>query len=211
MPRQRATLLEIHPAHPEPRKIRQAVDVIQSGGVVVYPTDTIYGLGADIESKSAIGKLYELRGLDPKKPLSLVCSSLSQASRYAVFDDDCYRFMREVLPGPYTFVLRALREAPRMGEPRRRHVGIRVPAHPVALALTEALGRPLLSTSAIISEEEGPSDPFVLADHYGPDVGLVLEAGLLDGTPSSVVDWTEESPRVVRAGAGDVSNLTDNL
>lgn len=177
---------------------------------MVYPTDTIYGLAVDLESRGGVDRLYSLRRLDPRKPLSVVCGSLSEASRYAVLDNDCYRFMRRVLPGPYTFVLRATREVPRTGDQRRRAVGIRIPAHPVALALVAELGRPLLSTSAILDTEDGEgqvSDPVALAERYGDGVALVLDAGILEGTPSSVVDWTEDAPRVLRVGAGDVSEL----
>ncbi len=211
MARARAPLLEIHPDHPEPRKIQQAKQKLEEGRVIVYPTDSIYGLGADIENRSAIDRLYALRKLDKKKPLSIVCASLSDASRYAVIDNEVFRVMKRLLPGPYTFVLKATREAPRMGDTKRRTVGIRLPSHPVALALIEALGRPLLSTSAIIDEEDrepGPSAPSTLADHYGAEgVALVLDAGHLDGAPSSVIDWTEETPKVLRAGAGDISSF----
>lgn len=210
--RQRTTLLQINPDHPEPHRIQQAVSRLSDGKVIVYPTDTIYGLGADIAQRSAIDRIYALRKLDAKKPLSLVVGSLSEASRYAVIDNDCYRVMKRALPGPFTFILRATREAPRMGESKRRTVGIRMPSHPVALALVRALGRPLLSASAIIDERsEDISDPLALADHYGTggDVSVVIDAGTLLGTPSSVIDWTEDSPQIVRRGAGDLSIFED--
>ncbi|MCC7385442.1 MAG: threonylcarbamoyl-AMP synthase [Deltaproteobacteria bacterium] len=210
MARARAPLLAISAEHPEPHRIRQAVARLKDEEAVVYPTDTIYGLAVDLESRGGVDRLYSLRRLDPRKPLSVVCGSLSEASRYAVLDNDCYRFMRRVLPGPYTFVLRATREVPRTGDQRRRAVGIRIPAHPVALALVAELGRPLLSTSAILDTEDGEgrvSDPVALAERYGDGVALVLDAGILEGTPSSVVDWTEDGPRVLRVGAGDVSEL----
>lgn len=206
LPRQRASLLEINVEHPEPHRIGRAVSLIQDGKVIVYPTDTIYGLGADIENRGAIDRIYGLRKLDPKKPLSLVCGSLSEASRYAVIDNDCYRVMKRLLPGPYTFILKATREAPKMGDTKRRTVGIRLPSHPVALALVRALGRPLLSTSAIVDEtSEEVSDPHFLADHYSNDVAMVIDAGTLLGTPSSVIDWTEEAPVIIRRGAGDLT------
>lgn len=182
---------------------------LRAGEVVVCPTDTIYGLAVDMEARGGIDKLYALRKLDRKKPLSLVCCDLSQASRYAIIDNDCYRFMRRVLPGPYTVILRATREVARTGDQRRRAVGIRIPAHPAALALIAQLGRPVWSTSAITEEgdEIALSDPVALAEHYGSGVAMVLDAGILEGTPSSVVDWTEDQPVVLRAGAGDVTEL----
>jgi tRNA threonylcarbamoyl adenosine modification protein (Sua5/YciO/YrdC/YwlC family) len=221
--KQRAMLLEIRPDHPEPYRIQQAVAKLLEQRVILYPTDTIYGLGADIASKTAIDRIYALRKLDDKKPLSLVVGSLSEASRYAVIDNDCFRAMKRMLPGPYTFILRATREAPRMGDAKRRTVGIRMPAHPVALALVRALGRPLLSASAIIEDEDrdlrdddddeprGPetSDPIALAEHYGPDVAMVIDAGPLSGVPSTIIDWSDDTPVIVRRGAGDVSGFED--
>lgn len=204
----RVTLLEINPEHPEPHRVRQAVARLEAGKVIIYPTDTLYGLGADINQHAAVDRLYALRRLDPKKPLSLVCSSLSQVSQYATFDNACFRFMKRVLPGPYTFILRATREAPRMGQSKRRAVGIRIPNHPVGLALVETLGRPILSTSALLEEGADVSDPVQLADQYaGTEVALVLDGGLLGGTPSTIIDWTEAEPVVVRQGAGDVTDL----
>lgn len=209
--RQRATLMEIHPEHPEPHRIQQAVAKLIDARVIVYPTDTIYGLGADISSRAAIERIYALRKLDPKKPLSLVCGSLSEASRYAVIENECYRVMRKVLPGPYTFILRATREAPKVGDLKRRAVGVRIPEHPVALALTQALGRPLVSASAIRDDAEVTvSDPVHLADHYGSEgVALVLDAGQLAGTPSTIIDWTEDRPVILRRGAGDASLIEE--
>lgn len=211
MPRARAPLLEINAEHPEPRKIQQAKQKLEEGRVIVYPTDTIYGLAADIENRAAVERLYGLRKLDKKKPLSIVCASLSEVSRYAVVENEIFRVMKRVLPGPYTFILPATREAPKMGDTKRRAVGIRFPAHPVSLALVAALGRPLLSTSAIIDDEELEtvvSSPQTLADHYGTEgVALVLDAGPLEGTPSSVIDWTDEHPVILRRGAGDVSSF----
>jgi tRNA threonylcarbamoyl adenosine modification protein (Sua5/YciO/YrdC/YwlC family) len=211
--RVRAPLLEINAEHPEPRKIQAAKQKLEEGRVIVYPTDTIYGLAAAIDNRAAIERLYALRKLDKKKPLSIVCASLSEVSRYAVVENEIFRVMKRVLPGPYTFVLTATREAPKMGDTKRRTVGIRFPAHPVSLALIAALGRPLLSTSAIIDEEEEKEDPptsspTTLADHYGAEgVALVLDAGPLEGTPSSVIDWTGDNPVILRRGAGDVSFL----
>ncbi len=199
--------LDVNPVHPEPHKIRQAAALLEAGRVVVYPTDTIYALGADMHSRTAIDRLYQLRRLDPHKPLSLICGGIAEVGRYAVISNDCFRFMKRRLPGPYTLVLRATPEAPRMGKSKRRAIGLRVPDSPVATALVQALGRPLVSTSAIF-DGDAPSDPIVLAETLDPQiVGLVLDAGLLFGVPSTVIDWTEEEPEIVREGAGDVSDL----
>lgn len=207
----RLVRLEVNPERPEPNRLKRAIALLSSGQVVIYPTDTIYGLGADVEERAAVDRLYGLRGLDRKKPLSLICGSLSQVSRYAVVDDECYRFMRRVLPGPYTFILRATREAPRLGQSKRRTVGVRVPNHPVALAMIEMLGRPMLSTSAVPPRGEAPeiSDPVELAQQFAPaGVSMVIDAGLIPATPSSVIDWSGDEPEVLREGAGDVSDLS---
>lgn len=209
--KQRTSLLPINPVHPEPHRIRQVISHLEAGKVVVYPTDTLYGVGADMAQRAAVDRLYSLRKLSSKKPLSLVCASLSQVSRYAVMNDDCYRFMKRYLPGPYTFILSATRAAPRMGQrqDRRRAVGIRIPDSPVALALVENLERPLLSTSALPIDHDAVSDPVALAEQYGGqrDVAVILDAGLLYGTPSTVIDWTDEAPVLLRQGRGDIHEL----
>ncbi len=211
MAARRTTLLEINPEYPEPRRIDQAVAHLEAGRVIIYPTDTLYGLAADIENRSAINRLYAMRKLDPKKPLSLVCSDIAQVAKYAIMDDECYRFMKRVLPGPYTFILKATRAAPRTGQNRRRTVGIRIPSNSVAQALVQALGRPMLTTSAAPPADEMVSDPVELAQLYGGrDVALVLDSGLAFGTPSSVVDWSDDAPQIIRHGAGELSDLIDD-
>lgn len=209
MSRAKSNRLEVHPEHPEAHRIGRAVAELEKGLAIVYPTDSLYGLAVDLRNLTAIDRLYRLRRLDPKKPLSLICSSLSQIGQYAVVSNECFRFMRRVLPGPFTFVLNATREVPKTGQSKRKTVGIRFPDHPVAQALVEQLGRPLLSTSAVMEEDpEGLSDPLILAGAYpAREVPLVLDAGLLEGTPSTVVDWTGEAPDVLRIGAGDITDL----
>lgn len=205
----RVPLLSVNPEHPEPHRIGQAVSRLVQGQVIGYPTDTVYGFAADIEHRQAIDRLYGLRKLDPKKPLSLVCADQSEVSRYAVVSDECFRFMKRVLPGPYTFVLRATRQAPRLGQSKRRAVGIRIPASPVARALVERLGRPIVSTG-IPLDGAAYSDPMELAERYaGGDVTLFLDGGLAPGALSTVIDWSEDEPEILRLGAGDVSDLQD--
>ena len=205
-PKVRSNLIEVSVEHPEPRKIRQAVDHIAAGRVVGYPTDTLYALAADPSNHAGTERLYGLRGLPVKKPLSLICGSLSQVSEYTLLSDDCFRFMKRVLPGPYTFILRASKAAPRLGDSKRKTVGVRIPQAPVALALVDELGRPLLSTSATDPGEV--SDPRHVVDMFGGrEVPVVLDAGLLPGTPSTVIDWSDDEPEVIRAGAGPLLEL----
>lgn len=192
--------------HPEPRRIAQAVDHLMRGRVIGYPTDTLYALAADFAVPSAANQLYSVRSLPRTKPLALICNSLSQLSRYTSFSDSCFRFMKRVLPGPYTFILRATREVPRLGDNKRRMVGVRIPDAPVALAIVEALGRPFMSTSATDAGEI--SDPRMVVEAFGgQNVPVVLDTGLLPGTPSTVIDWSEDEPVVVRAGAGPLLEL----
>ncbi|MGF1509452.1 MAG: L-threonylcarbamoyladenylate synthase [Myxococcota bacterium] len=208
MARGRVQRLEINAEFPEPHKIRQAVARLEAGQAIIYPTDTLYGLAADMGSPTAVQRLYAMRRLDPKKPLSLVCGSLSGVSEFASFDNSCFRFMKRSLPGPYTFVLNATRNAPRMGQSKRRTVGIRIPDHPVSQALVRELGRPLLSTS-VMEETDVVQDPVDIATLYaGRDVALLLDAGLLMGRSSTVIDWTDAEPIVLRHGAGSTDDLT---
>src|SRR5262245_41001462 len=143
--------LEVHPTHPEPRKIKQAVEVLRDDGVIVYPTDTVYGLGCDVTSKRAVERVYQLKRMKEDHLVAFVCADLGDIARYAVVDDRAYRVMKRLLPGPYTFILQATRDAPRtVMQKKRKTVGIRIPNHPVALALVKELGSPIVSTSAVL-------------------------------------------------------------
>ena len=207
--RNRVTRLEINAEHPEPHRIRQAVARLEAGQPVIYPTDTLYGLGADVEQTSAVQKLYGLRRLDPKKPLSLICASLEEVGQYAVFSNDAFRFMRRHLPGPFTLILKATRKAPRMGQSKRRTVGVRIPDHPVAIELVRTLGRPILSTS-VEEETDQVQDPAEYAERFqAHEVGLILDAGILEGRSSTVIDWSDETPELIREGAGASPELFD--
>ena len=143
-----ADVLHIDPAHLKGRHVRHAVEVLEGGGVIVYPTDTIYGLGCDITRKAAIERIQRIKGRDAKKPMSFVCADLNDISRYARVSNFAYRILKRLLPGPYTFILPAAKETPRLLRSRQKTVGIRIPDHPVSAALVAALGRPILSTSA---------------------------------------------------------------
>src|SRR5687768_8768336 len=138
-------LLEINPKNPEPRKIRRAVDALEDGEVIAYPTDTVYGLGCDLFNKKAVDRLYQIKGMDRTQQLAFVCSDLAEVARYAMVRDSNYRILRRYLPGPYTFLLPATREVPKLVQSPRRTVGVKIPDHPVVLALTRELGRPIIS------------------------------------------------------------------
>lgn len=197
--------LEIHPTHPEPRKIARAVEVLRRGGVICYPTDTVYGLGCDIFQKKAIDRVYQIKRMKKDHPVAFVCPDLGDISRYAIVDDRAYRVMRRLLPGPYTFILPATREVPRILMLKRKTVGIRVPHHEVALQLVRELGNPIVSTSATY-EGEQLNDPDDLAERF-KQVDILLDAGWGGLDPSTVLDLTGAEPVVVREGAGPIDGL----
>lgn len=200
-----ATRLQIHPTHPEPRKIAQAVDVLRRGGTVVYPTDTVYALGCDIHQKKAINKVYQIKGMKKDHPVAFVCPDLGDIARYAIIDDRTYRLMRRLLPGPYTFILNSTREVPRILMMKRKTVGIRVPHDEVALALVRELGNPIVSTSAVWDGQQ-LNDPDDLVAHYKA-ADLVLDSGWGGLDPSTVLDLTASDPEVIREGAGPVDGV----
>jgi tRNA threonylcarbamoyl adenosine modification protein (Sua5/YciO/YrdC/YwlC family) len=197
--------LDIRATSPEPRKIRRAVETLQRGGVIAYPTDTVYGIGCDILQKKAVDSLYRIKGMKKDHPVAFVCPDLSDIARYAMVDNTNYRIMRHLLPGPYCFILPASREVPRVLMMKRRTVGIRVPAHDVTQALVRELGHPIVSSSATWGDTV-LTDPDEIGVRFKA-LDLVLDAGLGGMSPSTVVDLTGDSPRIVREGAGPIDDL----
>ena len=197
-------IIEVDPNHPQPRRIAQIVELLKEG-LVAYPTDTVYGVGCDLLNKRAMERLYILKGKPQKRPLSLLCADLKQASEYAVISDRAFLTLRRILPGPYTFILRANERVPRVLLTRQRTVGIRVPAHPVPQAILRELGHPLLTAS--VPEVEGAylADAREIADHFENSLLAVVDGGLVPNEPSSMVDLSEDEPVVLREGRGDVS------
>lgn len=201
-------LLPINPKHPEPRKIKIAVDVMRKGGVIAYPTGTVIGFGCDLLNKKAVEKVYQIKGARRDKPFSFLCADLSEISRFAVVPDSAYRLMRRLVPGPYTFVLKATKETPKLSMDRRKTVGIRVPEHPVARAILVELGGPIISTSARRSDDEEMSnDPEEIKQQF-KQLDLVIDAGMGGISPSTVLAIDEEGTiDVLREGAGPVDEL----
>jgi tRNA threonylcarbamoyl adenosine modification protein (Sua5/YciO/YrdC/YwlC family) len=197
--------IHLNAQHPEPRKIAQAVAALERGDVIAYPTDSVYGLGCDLLSKRGVEALYRMKGMRHDQLLSFVCPDLSDIARYAIVGDAAYRVMRRLLPGPYTFILAATKEVPRVLRMKRKTVGVRVPSHPVTLALTSALGRPLVSTSASL-DGEFLIDPKEIEERF-PELALVLDADGVGLTPSTVIDLSGEEPVLVREGKGPVNFL----
>jgi len=201
-------LLEIDPLQPEPWLLVRAIHALRRGGVVVVPTDTVYGLTCSIGHASAIERIYALKSMDPKKPLAILVSDLRMAGRYAKgISTPVYRMMKRVLPGPYTFIFEATSEVPKIMLRRRRTVGIRIPDNPIALALLEELGEPLLTTSIRTPEDEIVNDPEEIERTYDRRIDLVIDGGPLLPVPSTVVDFSNGEPVLVRQGRGDVAAL----
>ena len=199
-------LISIMAEHPEPRKIARAIDALQSGEVIAYPTDTVYGLGCDLMNKKAIDRLYAIKGMDREHNLAFVCSDLSDIARYAIVENHQYRVLKHLLPGPYCFILEATREVPKLVQMKKKTVGIRVPNNAIIQAIAKELGRPVISTTA----QRAGEDPFVDAneiDDAFKGLGLVVDGGAGGLVPTSVVDLTTNPPTVVRAGAGDVAQF----
>lgn len=197
---------EINPHHPEPRKIKKIVDVLESGGIIAYPTDTYYGVGCDLLNKAAIEKIYLLKRRSKQQPFSFICSDLKNISEYAQITNYAYKNMKRHLPGPYTFVLEGSRMVPRIMVAKRQTVGIRVPDHPICLAIVQALGHPIISTSATDPEtREVLSTPREIQDKIGYAIDLIVDGGGVPGVPSSVISLVDDTPEILREGAGDVS------
>lgn len=196
--------LSVNPEWPEPRKIARAVQVLERGGVMAYPTDTTYGIGCSIFEKKAVDRISRLKGLRKDHLFSFVCPDLSDIARYAIVENDTYRLMKRLLPGAYTFVLRATPEVPRMLQSKRRTVGIRVPDHPVTLALARAFKKPILSTSTTV-EDKTLCNADEINLHMGHGLDLILDADHIDEPPSSVVDLSGPYPVVIREGKGDLA------
>ena len=201
-----ALLLSLNIDHPEPRKIRRAVEALEAGGVIAYPTDTVYGLGCDLTNKNAIERLYAITGMDRSHPLAFVCPDLSDIARYAIVENQVYRVLRRFLPGPYTFILGATREVPKLVQMKRKNVGIRVPACEATRALARELGRPIISSTAARPGGEPLVDPKEI-DAAFKGLALVLDGGAGGLVPTSVIDLTTSPPEVVREGAGDVDEF----
>ncbi len=198
-------ITEINPENPPVRLIRQIADILKEGGVIAYPTDTYYGIGCDIMNKKAIQRIYQIKQRDQKNPFSFICSDLKHISDYAKVSNYAYKTMKRLLPGPYTFILEGSKLVPKIMLTKRRTAGIRVPAHPICLALVEHLGHPILSTSATKPDGEIFYNPSLIHDYFGSRLDAVIDGGPVSGNPSSVVSLLDDVPEVIRKGAGDVS------
>lgn len=198
---------QVHPDNPQARLVRQAVDIIRSGGVIVYPTDSAYALGCQIGDKAALDRIRRIRRLEADHNFTLVCRDLSELATYARVDNTQYRLLRNNTPGPYTFILKATSEVPRrLMHAKRKTVGLRVPENNIAQALLADLGEPLMSVTLILPGDELPLiDPYEIRDTLEHDVDLVIDGGYCGMEPTSVIDLADDLPLVLRVGKGDVA------
>ncbi|MBW4650738.1 MAG: threonylcarbamoyl-AMP synthase [Kastovskya adunca ATA6-11-RM4] len=204
-----ATIYTVHPDNPQPRLIKQIVDALKDGAVMLYPTDTVYAIGCDLNAKSAVERVRRLKQLANDKPLTFLCPSLSNIAQYAVVSDKAYRIMKHLIPGSYTFVLPATKLVPRIVmNPKRKTSGIRVPDHSVCQALLQELGNPIISTSAYLIDEEGEMptmglERVKLFDHLDNMVDIIVDEESESGFQvSTIIDMTTEEPVIVRKGQG---------
>jgi tRNA threonylcarbamoyl adenosine modification protein (Sua5/YciO/YrdC/YwlC family) len=197
---------QIHPDNPQPRLIKQAAQIVNSGGIIALPTDSCYALACRLDDKSNAERLRRIRGIDDKHHLTLLCRDLSEISLYARVDNRQYRMLKMATPGPYTFILEATKEVPRrLSHPSRKTIGLRVPENQIALALLEELGQPLLSTTLILSDDEEPlNDSEEIRNRIERQVELIIDGGACGLEPTSVVDLTDADPVLIRQGRGDV-------
>ncbi|MFZ4440461.1 MAG: L-threonylcarbamoyladenylate synthase [Syntrophales bacterium] len=198
-------LIAINNQNPQMRLIRRAVEVLRGGGIVIYPTDTVYGMGCDLFNKKGIERIYEIQRRDRKQPLSFLCADLKDISRYAKVSDDAYKIMKRLLPGPYTFILEASRLVPKIILPKRQTTGIRIPDNRICQSLVAEMGSPVISTSVKDGGGELLSDPRIIEELFGKQVDMIIDGGIIAAAPSSVVSLLDEGVEIIRAGKGDVS------
>lgn len=196
---------ELHPVTPQLRYINKAIDVLRSGGIIIYPTDTVYGFGCDIFDNEALERIYSIKNEAGTKLFSFICSDLKDISKYAKVSDYAYKMMKKLLPGPYTFVLPAAKDVPKKLRTKRKTVGIRIPDHQIALTLVKELGHPIISTSVTTRLGEILYEPMEIQAIFNPHIELMLSTGALNGKPSSIIDLSGDTPEIIREGAGDIS------
>lgn len=207
-----AQFLQIHPENPQSRLIAQAVEIIRQGGLVAYPTDSAYALGCHLGDKMALDRIRAMRQLDKHHNFTLMCRDLSELATYARVDNQTFRILKNLTPGPYTFILEGTAEVPRrLMHPKRKTIGLRVPNNPIALALLEELAEPLMTSSLLLPGDEFPlSDPYDIRDLLDHHVELIIDGGYCGIEPTTVVDLTGDLPVLIRQGKGDFSAFDGN-
>ena len=202
-----AQFFEIHPDTPQLRLINRAVEIIQKGGIIAYPTDSSYAIACHIGDKQALDKIRRIRQLDDKHDFTLICKDLAQVSTFTKIGNDAFRLIKALTPGPFTFILDATKEVPRrLQHPKKKTIGIRIPDHPVAQLLVQQLDEPLFSTTLVMpGDAEALSDPYEIRDRLEHELDLVIDAGACSALPTTVIDLTTDTPQLIRHGAGDLA------
>jgi tRNA threonylcarbamoyl adenosine modification protein (Sua5/YciO/YrdC/YwlC family) len=198
-------VIKINPDNPQERLLRQAVKALTDGGLIAYPTDTCYAIGCDLYNLKGISRIYHLKRRPTSQPFSFICHDLKNISQYARVGNYAYKVMKRLLPGPFTFVLEASRQVPKILQTRRRTVGIRVPDHPIALGLVRLLSHPIITTTASLPDGPVESDPYEIDLKFKPHLALVIDGGQVAPAPSSVISLIDDVPEVIREGKGDIS------
>ena len=197
-------IIKLYEDNPNPREILEIVKILKDGGVIVYPTDTLYAFGCDITNAKAVEKICAIKNIDPvKMPLSFVCSNISHVSNYSFIDNKLFKILKSCLPGPFTFLLKGNSNLPKLFK-KKNVVGIRIPDNKIALAIVEALGNPILSSSVPINEDEieYSTDPELIEEFFGSRVDCVIDAGIGETEPSTIIDCTGEDMEIKRKGKG---------
>lgn len=197
--------ISINPVNPQPRLIRQVAECLQRSGVIIYPTDTTYGIGCDIFNRKAVKKIFQIKQRDARKPFSFICSDLAEISNYAQVSNFAFKIMKRHLPGAYTFVLEATKIVPDSLSTRQKTVGVRIPDNPICQAIVHELGHPLVTTSANLSGQETPEDPRDINDQMGHLVDMVIDGGISVDEASTVISLVDDTIEVLRQGSGDTS------
>lgn len=204
-------LLEIHPTHPDERKIKMVIDCLKNGGIIVYPTDTIYGIGCDIYNQKAVERVCKLKGINPEKNnLSIICNDLSHISDYTKpINNKVFRIMKNALPGAYTFILQANNSIPKLFKNKKQTIGIRVPNNTICLAIVKELGNPIMTTSIHDNDDviEYTTDPELIYERYKDQVDMVINGGYGDNQASTVLDCSGDTITVLREGKGDLTSI----
>jgi tRNA threonylcarbamoyl adenosine modification protein (Sua5/YciO/YrdC/YwlC family) len=202
-------LLRIHPDNPDPRQIKKVVDCLKNGGVIIYPTDTVYGIGCDVYNKKAMEKLCRIKGLDIKKHnLAFICYDLSHIADFTKhLETSTYKLMKKTLPGPYTFILEANNTIPKLFKNSKKEIGIRIPDNNIPREIVQELGNPIVTTSVKDKDMviEYSTDPELIHEHFGKLVDMVIDGGYGEVIPSTIVDCTNNNPEIIREGKGDIT------
>ena len=204
-------IIKINPENPQQRLIRKVADTLKEGGVIAYPTDTIYGLGCDLYQKDAIKRIHRLKRHSKNKRLSIICADLKDISNYAYVPDYAYRIMKTLIPGPYTFILEATKLVPKIMLTNQQTVGIRVPDNNISLTLVRELEHPIITTSVTRPDESLYNDPEEIDQMFGRQIDMVIDGEIIVAEHSSIIDLTDEYPQILRPGKGDVSFITKEV